>query len=46
MSHQIKHNVTLGYEIIDDLYRLIQKLKKKSKNGLMMSDYSRSGLRR
>lgn len=31
MSHQIKHNVTLGYEIIDDLYRLIQKLKKKIK---------------
>lgn len=28
MSHQIKHNVTVGYEIIDDLYRLIQKLKK------------------
>lgn len=46
MSHQIKLNVTLGYEIIDDLYRLIQKLKKKSKNGQMMSDYSRSGLRR
>lgn len=31
MSHQIKHNVTLGYEIIDDLYRFIQKLKKKVK---------------
>lgn len=31
MSHQIKHNVTLGYEIIDDLYRFIQKLKKKIK---------------
>lgn len=29
MSHQIKHNVTLGYEIIDDLYSLKQKLKKK-----------------
>lgn len=28
MSHQIKHNVTVGYEIIDDLYRFIQKLKK------------------